>query len=67
MQVIYTRTSIHADVTTKLTAAINVAINVTQFAKTQHNDVFLEIHTLPSVCSMYVPKACFCSKINAVS
>ena len=39
---------------------------VTQFAKTQHNDVFLEIQIFASVSFIYIPKALFCSNINAV-
>ena len=39
-------------------------LNVTRFAKTQHNDAFLEIQIFASVSS--VPKALFCSNTNAV-
>ena len=39
---------------------------VTWFAKTQHNDAFLEIQIFASVSSSYIPKALFCSNTNAV-
>ena len=38
---------------------------VTQFAKTRHNDAFLEFQIFASV-SFHVPKALFCSNINVV-
>ena len=41
-------------------------IIVTQFAKSRHNDTFLEIHILASSISLHVLKALFCSNINAV-
>ena len=41
-------------------------VYMTQFAKTRHNDAFLEFQIFASVSFMYVPKALLCSNINAV-
>ena len=45
---------------------VSVSIYVTRFAKPQYNDAFLEIQIFASVSSIYIPKALFCSNINAV-
>ena len=34
--------------------------------KTWHNDAFLEIHNFVSASELHVPKALFCSIINAI-
>ena len=38
---------------------------VTRFAKTRHNDAFLEIQNF-CISEFYIPKALFCSNSNAV-
>ena len=43
-----------------------VRVCVIRFAKTQHNDAFLEIHIFASVSFIYLTKALFCSNTNTV-